>query len=424
MRYTAWEEFWWNSITGARTVVDRVAMALLENKMVVLKVPSDLPWRYPMRSAIQNAFNERTDARDIVIETIDAVDNNPTDQEPGRFILQTYASSSIRTGYREKSRDQHPGLHFRQECHQKPHHLGEGTGPADRRKMAQLLPGLFPQKCGGRAVRAGGSTVFTSGDSRYIQSIDFDDCVSSYDVQQFNSFIMDESSYSTDWKRYIAAAAASVCGTDAELSAMLLEQVDFRSETAVDGLQRIDRQGDFDRRGAEDGSDHPLRYLRTGGTAELWHRIWTAQIQVLFPLIELERQKLIEKWHDSIEEALQENHVEQFGAAVTDPAEVELGTLCYMMRCRVSGDYRMLYIPEEADRERIRFLHECRNKLAQYELLRPRPGGRPAGRRLLKIKAPVGRTVSHRPADGGLRRPPGKLLRDLLIIFCLLLVDK
>ena len=77
MRYTAWEEFWWNSITGARTVVDRVAMALLENKMVVLKVPSDLPWRYPMRSAIQNAFNERTDARDIVIETIDAVIRSP-----------------------------------------------------------------------------------------------------------------------------------------------------------------------------------------------------------------------------------------------------------------------------------------------------------------------------------------------------------
>ena len=43
MRYIAWEEFWWNNITGARTVVDRVAMALLENKMIVLKVPSDLP---------------------------------------------------------------------------------------------------------------------------------------------------------------------------------------------------------------------------------------------------------------------------------------------------------------------------------------------------------------------------------------------
>ncbi len=63
--------------------------------------------------------------------------------------------------------------------------------------------------------------------------------------------------------------------------------------------------------------------------------------------------------------------MEQFGAAVTDPAEVELGTLCYMMRCRVSGDYRMLYIPEEADRERIRFLHECRNKLAHMNCCAP-----------------------------------------------------
>lgn len=371
MRYTAWEEFWWNSITGARTVVDRVAMALLENKMVVLKVPSDLPWRYPMRSAIQNAFNERTDARDIVIETIDAVDNNPTDQEPGRFILQTYASSSIRTGYREKSRISIQDYISDRNVIKNRIIWVKGLDQRTAGKWLSFCRGFSPRSAADGLFVLEVHGNFTSGDSRYIQSIDFDDCVSSYDVQQFNSFIMDESSYSTDWKRYIAAAAASVCGTDAELSAMLLEQVDFRSETAVDGLQRIDRQGDFDRRGAEDGSDHPLRYLRTGGTAELWRRIWTAQIQVLFPLIELERQKLIEKWHDSIEEALQENHVEQFGAAVTDPAEVELGTLCYMMRCRVSGDYRMLYIPEEADRERIRFLHECRNKLAHMNCCAP-----------------------------------------------------
>lgn len=395
MRYTAWEEFWWNSITGARTVVDRVAMALLENKMVVLKVPSDLPWRYPMRSAIQNAFNERTDARDIVIETIDAVDNNPTDQEPGRFILQTYASSSIRTGYREKSRISIQDYISDRNVIKNRIIWVKGLDQRTAGKWLSFCRGFSPRSAADGLFVLEVHGNFTSVDSRYIQSIDFDDCVSSYDVQQFNSFIMDESSYSTDWKRYIAAAAASVCGTDAELSAMLLEQVDFRSETAVDGLQRIDRQGDFDRRGAEDGSDHPLRYLRTGGTAELWHRIWTAQIQVLFPLIELERQKLIEKWHDSIEEALQ--GVRGLSHAV------------YPGGGGPGADPIPPRVPEQA---------------GPYELLRPRPGGRPAGRRLLKIKAPVGRTVSHRPANGGLRRPPGKLLRDLLIIFCLLLVDK
>ena len=48
----SWEEFWWNNITGAHVVVSKVADALLENKMVILKVPSDLPWRHSMRLSL------------------------------------------------------------------------------------------------------------------------------------------------------------------------------------------------------------------------------------------------------------------------------------------------------------------------------------------------------------------------------------
>lgn len=78
-------------------------------------------------------------------------------------------------------------------------------------------------------------------ESKFIQCIDFDNCVSSYDVQQFNSFILDDQKdYTPDWRRYISAAAAAVCGVDSELSEMLLKVVDYRVETAIDGLQRID----------------------------------------------------------------------------------------------------------------------------------------------------------------------------------------
>lgn len=424
MRYTAWEEFWWNSITGARTVVDRVAMALLENKMVVLKVPSDLPWRYPMRSAIQNAFNERTDARDIVIETIDAVDNNPTDQEPGRFILQTYASSSIRTGYREKSRISIQDYISDRNVIKNRIIWVKGLDQRTAGKWLSFCRGFSPRSAADGLFVLEVHGNFTSGDSRYIQSIDFDDCVSSYDVQQFNSFIMDESSYSTDWKRYIAAAAASVCGTDAELSAMLLEQVDFRSETAVDGLQRIDRQGDFDRRGAEDGSDHPLRYLRTGGTAELWHPDLDRPDPGPVPsdragAPEADRKMARLHRRSAAGEpcgAVRRGSDRPGGGGAGDPVLYDalqgvrgLSHAVYPGGGGPGADPIPPRVPEQA---------------GPYELLRPRPGGRPAGRRLLKIKAPVGRTVSHRPANGGLRRPPGKLLRDLLIIFCLLLVDK
>lgn len=56
---------------------------------------------------------------------------------------------------------------------------------------------------------------------------------------------------------------------------------------------------------------------------------------------------------------------------IRDPAEVELGTLSYMMRCKVAADKRMLYVPDEADRQRICFLHNCRNKLAHMNCCTP-----------------------------------------------------
>lgn len=155
------------------------------------------------------------------------------------------------------------------------------------------------------------------------------------------------------------------------MSEMLLKVVDFKTETAIDGLRRIDETGDFDRRGDDTYAGHPLWLLRSGNMTELSRRIWEAQIQVLFPIIELERQQLVEKWYAAIDEALADNAVVQYGSTLTDPAEVELGTLCYMLSCKVSGDHRMLYLPDEEDRERIHFLHECRNKLAHMSCCAP-----------------------------------------------------
>lgn len=372
MRYIPWEEFWWNNITGARTVVDRVAMTLLENKMVVLKVPSDLPWRYPMRSAIQTAFNEHTDSRDTVIETIDAIDRNPNNLEPGRFILQNYASSAVKAGYREKSRISIQDYISDRNVIKNRIIWVKGLDEKTAAKWLQFCRGFSPRSAvdGLFVLEVHGN--ITAPDSRHIQYIDFDDCVSSYDVQQFNSFILDDQRlYATNWRRYISTTVAAVCGVDAEISEMLLKMVDFRTESVIDGLQRINEMGDFGRRGTENGSDHPLWHFRNNNATELLHRIWTSQIQVLFPIIELERQKIIDKWHFAIETALKDNHVTQFGVVLTDPTEVELGTLCFMMSHKVYGDYRMLYIPEETDRERIRFLHDCRNKLAHMTCCTP-----------------------------------------------------
>ena len=192
--------------------------------------------------------------------------------------------------------------------------------------------------------------------------------VSSYDVQLLNSFILDsESSCSDEWKRYISTVIATVCGTDAEVSESLLSTYDFTRTNVNQALDELIQMPAFIRRGAEASSTHILKYARNKRWSEINHRIWSAQVQTLFPLIELERIELISKYQEEIQEALDQEATYQYGEELTDPIEVELGTMCYLMARRRSDYLYSLYIPDESDRERIHFLHECRNRLAHAE---------------------------------------------------------
>lgn len=371
----SWEEFWWNNITGAHVVVAKVANALLENKMVVLKVPSDLPWRYSMRSSIHTAFQERTDTRDVIIEVIDVVDDNPDDLEPGRFLLQKYASSSVARGYREKSKISMQNYITQKEVIKNRILWIKGLEGTVANKWIKFYKGFTPKTAAdGLFVLEIHGSVEPS-ESRFIEYIDFSDCVSSYDVQLFNGFVLDEDeeiAYGSDlWKKYISTTAALVCNVDAEVSELLLREVDFRKESVSDGIARIAEMPDFFRRGAEDGSEHVLWLYRNNKTAELNHRIWASQVQVLFPVIEMERIEIIEKYRDAISQALADNNFAQYGEQITDPMEVELGSLCFMMSHRQDVYMYMLYISDETDRERIRFLHECRNLLAHVSICNP-----------------------------------------------------
>ncbi len=373
----SWEEFWWNNITGAHVVVFKVADALLENKMVVLKVPSDLPWRYSMRSSIHTAFQERTDTRDVVIEPIDVIDDNPEGLEPGRYLLQRYASSSISRGYREKSKVSIQTYIAQKEVIKNRIIWVKGLEGSAANKWIKFCKGFTPKTVaeGLFVLEIHGDVV--SPESRFIKYIDYCECVSSYDVQLFNSFVLDndeDSVYRSDlWKKYISTTAAMVCNVDAEVSELLIRDVDFRKESAINGIARIAGMPEFSRRGAEAGSEHVLWLYRNKKMKELKHRIWASQVQVLFPVIEVERIEIIERYRDVINKALSDNYITQYGERIIDPMEVEFGSLCYMMSHRQDGDANMymLYIPDETYRERIRFLHECRNLLAHVLVCEP-----------------------------------------------------
>ena len=363
----AWNEFWWTNITGPHRFVSMVAETLLDGRMAVLAVPTDLPWRYAMRGAIHYSFKERMEGSEVLIEPIDVVDDNPENMEPGRFILSRFAPSTVRRGYREKSKVSIQDYIKARNVTKNRIIWVKGL----RGEVAQEWI-RFCREFHSRSFQEGLFVLEVQGgvgqqEVKPLTLIDFGSFVSSYDVQLFNSTILDwQDRYPDPWKKYIAAVTASLCDTDAEISAILLEDMDFRTQSAMDGLASIAEDPDYARRGEEEDSGHVLWHTRHGNMEELKKRIWSAQIQVLFPIIEMERVKVIERGSGVIQEALDTNEIAQFNEPLARAIDVELGTLCYMMKTRTKHDDSLyiLYIPDEKEREWISFIHDCRNRLA------------------------------------------------------------
>ena len=354
-----WSEFWWSHITGSHMVVSNVVESLLEKSTVVLEVPEDLPWRQEMRSVIERDFRDKSHLMEHIVEIIDAADECQG-EAPGAFLLEHYSPSrEIRLGYRERSKKtiqdyiKENGVLKNRVVWVKGLTGAQATAWMNfcrKYNHGSLEDGLFVLEVHGNVVKQ---------PSKWLNYIRYLDTVTNYDVQLFNSFVLDtDVSLTPIWKKYIATVIAVLCDADAEIAESMLQFEDLKSASFKDLVADLVNAPCYSKRGANSASGHLFSYFRSGNIEEIEQRLWKAQVQVLFPLIEIERVSIIEKYFDVIQNALQDNYVEQYKKQVTSPMEVEFGTLCYMMTVG------FVYISDRADRDRIHFLHDIRNDLA------------------------------------------------------------
>ena len=363
-----WQDFWWNNITGPHKAVTGVAEALLSNSTVILEVPADLPWRRPMRSAIEEQIRNMSGSGNTIITQIDVADECTPDVDPGRYLLKRFATSDVFRSYREKSGISIQNFMIRNNVLRDSIIWIKGV---DKGQVAKWVK--FCQGYKGTTVEDGLFVLevheqLTGTEARNLQTVVFDDCVREYDLQLFNSFVLDEeNTYNDRWKKYISTVAACLCRTDAEVSELYLRLTDFRTEDPLAGVERVAELPEFDRRGEDEKSTHVLTLWRKGNKSELTRRIWEAQLQVLFPIIEMIRVKIIKELEENLLRCLHDHPVYQFGEQITDPYDLEFGTLDYLMSKQDENWLRYLYVPDEEMRYRIRFLKECRNCLAHTD---------------------------------------------------------
>ena len=361
-----WAEFWWNNITGANMVVSRVTESLHDTNLVILFVPDDLPWRYEMRTAIEYAFRKNASSENVLVQTIDAADDCDA-QEPGNFLLDRFCTSrAIRTGYREGSTKTIQQYLIANKVLHDSIIWVKGFRPGQAEQWIKFCKGYKSTGVADGVFLLEIKDHISSGDLKTISVVRFDDWITNYDVQLLNSFILDRGQgYSINWKKYVSTLAACLCESDAEVSAELLSTTDFSVDEPCVALKRIDESGAFSSRGRDGKSNHVLALFRRGENDVLQKRIWTAQVRVLFPLIELERMKYIDYYYSDIQNVLDNEEIRQYGEVLTKPTEVEIGTLYFMVK-----SYK-INMPSAEDRKRIETLRSYRNTIAHMGCLSP-----------------------------------------------------
>ena len=363
---TLWSNFWWKNITGANYIVKEVVETLIANKAAILNVPYDLPWRHDMRAEVENTYKPNAESSYVIIDQIDDSDDRSEEVSVGTFLLRRNGQKrEIINGYRDRA-----GKSIQE-------YLIENGVLKDRIIWVKGLTSerakewiSFVEQYRSKAAKDGLFVLEVPGDIKNtsydnIHVIKYSDYVTDYDVQLLNSFILSErDDLSEEWKQYISNVAAKLCGTDAEVSEWLINNTNLKKMNPIAAIGRMSVQPDFDMRGKADNSEHVLALHRADNTKELERRIWSSQIRTLFPIVELEKQRIVSENYESIKKTLASHEYKQYEKTIIDPYDLEIGSLYNLTTHRSPSGGYMLYIPDEELRDRISFLRDCRNKLA------------------------------------------------------------
>lgn len=364
-------DVWWTNVTGPQMLIKSVVDALSDNRSVLLELPALTPWPNRMRELVADIAQGELDLEGSTFDVLFAEDFDDG-QSPVDALLDRYALVDVRHGYRA-SFDAASYLLEHQVLKDRVIWV-TGLGPEQVEAWMRLVrnwspnspsDGLFIiETMGQRAsLRERGSAE----GARYA-TVAYGEMVGDYSVSLFNGLLVEElssASLTVPEKRYCASLLSHVCGGDVEVSDAVSGNIERLLENALDCVCSV--AGCFESSRGECDRNNVLTIARKGEEGLINHRVWEAQVEVLFPILEARRLAVIARLHDRIDEALKEYEVYQFGERVTEPEDVELGTLVYLMSARGGDGQRLLYVPDEAQRNEIHLLRDCRNNIAHHK---------------------------------------------------------
>lgn len=369
-----WGHTWWSRITGPRIFIEQVVSSLSEGRSVALLLPDTCPWLSEMRSFTAGAIPNHYGLGRLTVDSLRTNSEDSAAKSPFQLLLGKYALHDVALRYRESMNpqsfllDQHilkDRIIWLEDAPENDPHAWLCFASTWRANSPE--DGLFVIEV---PAHAAGALTNVAQDN--LSLVDYRELVSDYSVSLFNGTLIDEIAPRDTTnleQRYLASLLTSLCGGDVEVAEALTDDLAALRDDPIGAVMNVTKYFEGSRRAEEEA--HVLNLVRANDRESLERRVWSAQVEVLFPLIETLRLKIIEALRSSIETILDEVPVTQYGESVKDVEDVELGTLIYLMACRTEDNERLLYVPDSALREEIYLLHSCRNNLAHISVCPP-----------------------------------------------------
>jgi hypothetical protein len=374
-------QIWLENITGPVRLSEALVTSLQRGKSVLFLADPDMPWRWQFRGNVESKLSN-----DFTVRIIDC-EEEYNGEDIGEFLVSRLAPDSFSAYLRQRGNKskylKSSGIFSNTVIWIKG--VGEQPSVQWTRYVSDYCSrsrqdGLF-------IIEINQYLDLPKAARNNMEVIDYSDFITRQDLQLFTSIIAASNEEIPAYlKQYVACVSACLCGTDAELADKLISNSDFSRIEPVDALEKLFDEGllpNFRGIVCAPENPHPFALLRKGLKSDLEKRVWTAQLQVAFPAIELERAALITKWKFEIEEAIgtqywspatcSAEYITQYGEQLQSPYDAEIGTLVRMTQLRKDKDrdQYLLYIPEEVDRDRLQILRGLRNNLAHLKTCAP-----------------------------------------------------
>ena len=340
------EQLWWDVVSGALQTAKKIKDALNLGRPVVLYSNHDIPWRDTLINGICDFLSSAGyNCADRIL---------PPESTPESLIQDQNA--------KDRYRPQNHGKNlqgFLREYNQLKERLYWIQRPKNTKVWLDFLRNWKPGSPDDGLFIV--ETEYTQAMPKLkstIETVDYSRIVDSYDIAIFSGIIFSEIAeeegrpITVDGKRYAATLAAELCSGNAQIAA------DFtaRYNLQTDPIETLYLVCDFD----------------IGSAEGLKRKLWTAQTRTLFPILEIKRVELIEKYRAKLEAALEQYRQKGKPIQQRDPNDTRLKIEVEDVdMLELNTIAKMGYAAGIPEYENIDTLAECRNLLSHLNTINP-----------------------------------------------------